>query len=124
MVYNSSIGLEASIMGSPVLCAGRARYTQMPIAYFPTNRDQYRDQLGEFLSQPSIEMSEEFIRNARRFLFFELYHASLDFSHFMEPYPDAPGNAVFAPFDPLDLTTTHEMIILRDGILEGKPFLY
>jgi hypothetical protein len=42
----------------------------------------------------------------------------------MEPYPDAPGNAIFAPFNPLDLTTTPEMNILRDGILEGKTFLY
>ncbi|MFZ0534202.1 MAG: hypothetical protein WAM09_13580, partial [Anaerolineales bacterium] len=30
MMYNSTIGLEASIMGVPVLCAGRARFTQLP----------------------------------------------------------------------------------------------
>jgi hypothetical protein len=34
MVYNSTVGLEASIMGKPVLCAGKARYTQVPTVYF------------------------------------------------------------------------------------------
>ncbi len=35
MVYNSTIGLEASILGAPVLCAGRARYTRYPTVFFP-----------------------------------------------------------------------------------------
>jgi hypothetical protein len=28
MVYNSTVGLEASVMDKPVLCAGKARYTK------------------------------------------------------------------------------------------------
>ncbi|MDP2777827.1 MAG: hypothetical protein Q8O48_09295, partial [Anaerolineales bacterium] len=35
MVYNSTIGLEASIMGAAVLCAGKARFTQYPTVFFP-----------------------------------------------------------------------------------------
>ncbi|MBK8428175.1 MAG: hypothetical protein IPL27_20415 [Lewinellaceae bacterium] len=34
MVYNSTIGLEASIMGAVVLCAGKARFTQYPTVFF------------------------------------------------------------------------------------------
>jgi UDP-N-acetylglucosamine 2-epimerase len=38
LIYNSSIGLEATIMGKPVLCAGRARFTTIPAVYFPDAR--------------------------------------------------------------------------------------
>src|SRR6185503_432933 len=42
MVYNSTIGLEASIMGAAVLCAGRARFTQYPTVFFPQTVDEVR----------------------------------------------------------------------------------
>ncbi|MDD2923480.1 MAG: hypothetical protein PHQ36_14435, partial [Anaerolineales bacterium] len=35
MIYNSTIGLEAAIMGAAVLCAGKARFTQYPTVFFP-----------------------------------------------------------------------------------------
>ena len=41
LVYNSSVGLEAAIAGVPVLCAGRARYTQIPTVFFPATRAEY-----------------------------------------------------------------------------------
>ncbi|MDQ3007904.1 MAG: hypothetical protein M3R47_21300, partial [Chloroflexota bacterium] len=40
IVYNSTIGLEASLMGKPVLCAGKARFTQYPIVFFPQTVDE------------------------------------------------------------------------------------
>ena len=42
MVYNSSIGLEATLMGKAVLCGGKARYTQYPIVFFPDSLAEYR----------------------------------------------------------------------------------
>jgi hypothetical protein len=35
MIYNSTIGMEAAIMGAPVLCAGKARFTQLDTVFFP-----------------------------------------------------------------------------------------
>ena len=49
MVYNSSIGLEARLMGAAVLCAGRARYTQYPIVFFPPTPEAFRLQAEAFL---------------------------------------------------------------------------
>ena len=45
MIYNSTIGLEASIMGAAVLCAGRARFTQYPTVFFPQSVDAYQNEL-------------------------------------------------------------------------------
>ena len=37
LIYNSTIGLEASIMGVPVLCAGSARFTDFGTVFFPAS---------------------------------------------------------------------------------------
>ncbi len=122
LVYNSSIGLEASILGAPVLCAGRARYTQLPTAYFPRSVPAYREQLCAFLEAGAIETPPEFARNARRFLDFELYHASLDLSQFLGPYPNHPGMVSLRAFDPRALLSSPELAQIQSGIRSGAGF--
>lgn len=85
MVYNSTIGLEASIMGASVLCAGRARFTQYPTVFFPQTVDEVKSRMKEFLSAEKIEVPPSFRRNARRFLYYQLYKTSLPFGDFLEP---------------------------------------
>src|SRR3990170_685064 len=123
LVYNSSIGLEGSIAGVPVLCAGRARYTQLPTVFFPSSRDAYRDQLQAFLNAVRIDVPPEFAKNARRFLAFELFHASLDFSEFLEGDSEFPGMVQLKLFDPRDLSDNAALSVVRQGILEGTPFV-
>ncbi|HLO33064.1 MAG TPA: hypothetical protein VK249_28215 [Anaerolineales bacterium] len=85
MVYNSTIGLEASIMGAAVLCAGKARFTQYPTVFFPQTVEEVRRKLQEFLGVEKIEVPVEFKRNARRFLYYQLFRTSLPFGDFLEP---------------------------------------
>jgi hypothetical protein len=85
MVYNSTIGLEASILGAAVLCAGRARFTQYPTVFFPQTVEEVRRKMKEFLEAETIEVSAEFKRNARRFLYYQLFRTSLPFGDFLEP---------------------------------------
>ena len=54
MVYNSSIGLEAVLMGKAVLCAGKARYTQYPIVTLPESREKFRETFMEFLAADEV----------------------------------------------------------------------
>lgn len=84
IVYNSSIGLEAALMGKPVVCGGKARYTQYPIVVFPDSPQAYAEQLAAFLEAKTIEVPPEFQQNARRFLYFQLYRASLSFENYLE----------------------------------------
>jgi capsule polysaccharide export protein KpsC/LpsZ len=85
MVYNSTIGLEASIMGVAVLCAGKARFTQYPTVFFPQTVDEVRRKLKEFLEAEKIEVPPAFKRNARRFLYYQLFRTSLQFGDYLEP---------------------------------------
>ena len=85
MVYNSTIGLEASLMGKPVLCAGKARFTQYPTVFFPQTVAEQRSKMEEFLAAETIDVPPEFKRNARRFLYYQLFRTSLPFGDFLEP---------------------------------------
>ena len=85
MIYNSTIGLEASIMGAAVLCAGKARFTQYPTVFFPQTVEDVRRKMKEFLASEKIDIPSEFRRNARRFLYYQLFRTSLPFGDFLEP---------------------------------------
>ncbi len=125
MVYNSTIGLEASLMGAPVLCGGKARFTQLPTVFFPSTPDDYQRQAEAFLAAEKIMVPPAFKRNARRFLYYQLFRTSLPFDSLLEEDGIWPGYVRFkdlpwSSFDP------HNSIVLKtivDGILEGKPFL-
>jgi hypothetical protein len=123
LVYNSSIGLEASILGKPVLCAGRARYTQASTAYFPAEQDAYWLELESLLLQESIQVPESFERNARKFLYHELFHASLDLSPFLDVDPTLQGMVTFSEFEPQELAESSSLNVIVGGILQEQEFL-
>jgi hypothetical protein len=79
MVYNSTIGLEAAMMGAPVLCAARRASRSCPPSSSRPARKNTARQAERFLVAEKIEMPAEFQRNARRFLYYQLYKTSLPF---------------------------------------------
>ena len=123
LVYNSSIGLEASIMGKPVLCAGRARYTQAETVFFPEEVQAYWVELERMLSEEQIKVPERMSINARKFLYHELFQASLDLSAFLKLDPTLPGMVSFKEFQPQDILKSPSLDSIKEGILHGYKFL-
>jgi len=122
MVYNSTIGLEASILGTAVLCAGKARFTQYPIVFFPQAVDAYRNELEKFLNAEKIRVPAEFKRNARRFLYYQLFRTSLLFEDFLEPSVRTT-QARLKSFSLDALPDSDAIKAILDGILNGGDFL-
>ena len=122
LVYNSSTGLEATILGVPALCAGRARYTTIDPGLLPANRQAYLAQLNSLLAAPSLSASPDLVRRARKFLYNELFQASLDFSAYLEPYPSISGMVTLSEFEPASLESDPIFPMLGRGILEGAAF--
>lgn len=122
MIYNSTIGLEASIMGAAVLCAGRARFTQYPTVFFPQTVDEVRRKMKEFLDAEKIEVPAEFKRNARRFLYYQLFRTSLPFGEFLEPSVRTT-QARLKSFSLKDLLESDAIHAIVDGILKDGDFL-
>ncbi len=79
MVYNSTIGLEAVLLGAPVLSGGKSRYTQLPMVFFPNSPAAHRMQAERFLTTEKIDVPAEFVQNARRFLYMQLFRVALPF---------------------------------------------
>jgi hypothetical protein len=122
MVYNSTIGLEAAIMGAAVLCAGKARFTQYPIVFFPQTVDEVRRKMKEFLTADTIDVPLEFKRNARRFLYYQLYRTSLPFGEFLEPSVRTTQTR-FKTFSLSSLLESDAVKVILDGVLNNGDFL-
>jgi hypothetical protein len=122
MVYNSTIGLEASIMGVPVLCGGRARFTQYPTVFFPPSQEAQAETMRRFLDAGVPAVPLEFKRNARRFLYFQLFRTSLPFGDFLEASVRKTQSKLRI-FDPATLTEAESIRTIIHGVLEGGDFL-
>jgi hypothetical protein len=126
LIYNSSIGLEATLLGKVVLCGGKSRYSDYPTAYFPTTPEAYFQLADRFLNENDPVTPDEFVHQARRFTYYQHFYTSLDFSPFLRAHSKFPGYMEFLNFNPLDLhkDRCEEVNIIHDGILEGTPMVY
>jgi hypothetical protein len=124
MVYNSTIGLEASIMSVAVLCAGKARFTHatQPTVFFPQTVEEVRRKMKEFLGAEKIDVPAEFRRNARRFLYYQLFRTSLPFGDFLEPSVRTTQTRLKS-FELEQLRESEAVKVILEGILEGGDFL-
>jgi hypothetical protein len=125
MVYNSTIGLEASIMGIAVLCAGRARFTQLPTVFFPATPQEYRQQADALLAASEISIPPEFRRNARRFLYYQLFRSSLPFGDFLQEDGIWPGFVRLKKFQLQSLSPSTSLVMktIMNGVLGDGDFL-
>ena len=122
MVYNSTIGLEASIMGAAVLCAGRARFTQYPTVFFPQTIIEVRNKMQEFLAADVVDVPLEFKRNARRFLYYQLFRTSLSFGKFLEPSVRTTQTRLRS-FELNELLSADSIKVIMDGALADGDFM-
>ena len=125
MIYNSTIGMEATLLGTPVLCAGKARFTQIPTVYFPATRAAFIEKAEEMLLADKITIPSEFIENTRKFLYTQLYQASLPFDEFLEEDHVWKGYVRLKYFSWTGLQpgASQTLDAISQGILNGKPFV-
>ncbi len=125
MVYNSTIGLEASILGKPVLCGGKARFTQIPTVFFPESANDYQRKAKEFLTADRVELPSEFKENARRFLFYQLFKTSLPFEQYLTEDRFWKGYVGIKKFDLRDLLPEESATFrtIHDGLFHNGNFL-
>jgi hypothetical protein len=125
MIYNSTIGLEAAILGAVVLSGGKARFTQLPTVFFPSTVEAFRQQAEQFLHADRVEAPPEFQRNARRFLYYQLFRTSLPFGDWLDADPVWPGFVTIKPFDWQTLLPENNptVQVILDGVLHGGDFL-
>jgi capsule polysaccharide modification protein KpsS len=124
MIYNSTIGLEATLLGVPVLCAGKSRFTQIETVYFPKTRNEYIRTFEKFLADPEVELPEQFVENTRKFMYTQLYRVSLPFDQFLEEDRVWKGYVQLKDFNWQDLLpeNSESLRIISEGILKETAF--
>ena len=124
MVYNSSIGLEATLLRAAVLCAGRARYTQYPTVFYPGSRKEYENLLESFLVEDEIQIPPEYYEYARKFLYYQLYRASLPFDEYLFEHSTA-GYVQLKNFSWKKLLPGSSPVVdcIVNGIQKGSAFV-
>ena len=124
IVYNSSIGLEATLLGKPVLCAGKARYTQYPTVFTPASEVEYRQMVADYLAAEVLHAPPDFQRHARRFLYYQLYRASIPLGEYLQSIPRL-GFVSLRRFswEQLLPENSPSLKVLGRGIVYGEPFL-
>ena len=123
-VYNSSIALEAAMMGAVVLCGGSSRFTGYNTMHFPGTAPAYRIMVEKFLSAEQIDNPPEFQHNARRFYYYQTFRTPISFIDYLQPHPTR-GYVRLKKFPARALLPQNSLAIrtIYDGIMHGKPFL-
>ncbi len=109
-------------MGVPVLCAGKARFTQYPTVFFPQTIEEVRKMMKELLAAEKIDIPFEFKRNARKFLYYQLFRTSLPFEDFLEPSIRTTQTRL-KTFGVDKLVKSDAVKVIVDGVLKGGDFL-
>ena len=123
LTYNSTIGIEITLTGKPVLCAGRASFNEHETAYFELDRPAYFRRLDSLLADDQPEVPAERLRTARRYWYFRNYRFTLPFGTFIESTVPA-GYVRLTKFSWRDLLPEQSATVraLLNGILHGKRF--
>jgi hypothetical protein len=108
-----------------VLTAGKARYTQIPTTFFPQNKEQYQTLFEEFLKAETIAIPEEFVPNARKFLYAMLFLTSLPFGEYVKEDGVWNGYVTLRDFPPQALLPEQfeSIRVITAGILNGSEFI-
>jgi len=121
LVYNSTIGLEAVVLGIPTVTAAAGRYSGAGVTHAPASRKAYRKLVEKFLKNGPPPVEDTVQQQARYCMYQLFFRQGLDLSAFLE----APGWTL----KPIGASALHpdnspEMNITYKGIMEGGPFYY
>ncbi len=123
LVYNSSIALEATLMGAAVLCGGKSRFTNNETMFFPQSISEYILKIDQFLNTDQINIPEKFMLNARRFLYFQNWQVPLPFGEFIEEH-SLKGYVKYKKFNPENLHPKRSKTVqkIANGLFKDKKF--
>ncbi len=127
LVYNSTVGIETACAGRPVVTAAATRYDAQAIAHMPEDARAYRDTVQALLDAPRLPGPEaEVVARARRYLYFMLFGASLDFGRFVERVPGSDHEVGLCRFEAMDLHPDRcpEIGRIHQAILNGGDVHY
>ena len=124
VVYNSTIGIEATLLGKPVITGGHTRYDNQHITHSAANRQAFLALLQSFLAEGPPPLPPDWQQRAQRFMYYSLFKASLDLSAFVTTIPEQDFSIAAIRATDLQPNQSQEMQLIYDGIVADQPFHY
>lgn len=124
LIYNSTIGLEAAVMGALVVSGGASRFTPYPISEFPQSREAYVELVEKYLDATEISVPDIYRETARKFMYYQFFHVALPFREWIRPDGVWRGYVRINQFEPESLLPerSETMRVIHEGILRGGDF--
>ncbi len=125
IVYNGTIGVEATMMGVPVVSGGHARYHDARITLHAETETDFRQTVERLIADPEPAVEDEVVARARRYFYYSVFKAGLDFSRFIERV-GTWDTVMPTDIDAALLHPSHsrELAMIHEGILAGAPLDY
>ena len=124
LAYNSTIGLEAGLLGKASIVAAHTKYDIADVAYAPSTQADYHTLLETFLTQAEPPTPTAGAQDrARRYLYYLFFVNSLDYSPYIK---DSLIGFTLNNIQASDLSPEHSdpTRVLLHGILQEQPFHY
>jgi hypothetical protein len=121
LVYNSTISLEATLLGIPALCAARSPFTDYDTVFFEAERTAYLKRVEEFLQVDRLDVPSESVKRTRRFMYYRYYRFSLPFDDFVESTHPV-GFVKLKKFSLRAIKQSPTLQVLVNGLCDGNRF--
>lgn len=119
LVYTSTVGLEAALMGKPVILAANTHYRNKGFTYDPTTKDEFLSLLVDNSIMKSSPQSN--IDLARRYAYHFFFSTMLDFDLSTEIVRGSWPIFNFTSLEDLLPGKNLTLDLICDGILHGTP---
>jgi hypothetical protein len=112
-------------MGKAVVCGGRARFTPFETSYQPPSRQAFRELTDRLLNSGVPDVPVRFRANARRFMYYQLFCASLAFTDCLTEDRRKAGYVRFKeiPWEKFRPSQSPTLEAVVQGIAEGIGFV-
>jgi hypothetical protein len=122
IAYNSSIALEAVLLGRLPVCGGWAWYADYPVVVYPSSPQAYRDEIKTYLETEEVLLPEKFTATARALLYYEYYRCSIPFEDFLKAH-SLRGFTMFEQVSIQDFKPTRAPAVaaLLEGLRQELP---
>ena len=124
LAYNSSIALEAVLLGKLPVCAGWAWYSEYPVVVSPQTPEEFHQKTNDLLAEENVELPEEFRQMARSLVYYQNFRASIPFDSYLGLH-HIPGFVRLKSFDVARLNEQIDPAIksLLAGIRDDLPVI-
>jgi hypothetical protein len=122
LAYNSSIAIEAILLGKLPVCAGWAWYSEYPVVISPQTTEEFSRKTTELLTSEEVQLPEEFHQLARALVYYQNFRVSIPFGSYLEDHA-LPGFVRLKSFDIADLNEQEDPAVksLLAGIRNHDP---